>query len=320
MILDIPKALPQATRESLAAADSRLQSAMSAEDTEGILGACKDMTESVLKAVLDTYGIPYGANATMPELSRRALVALERHPKGIQGRESLKGMLGSISKLPVQITELRNTDGSGHGRTMLSDLRAESAVFVAQVAPAFCNWTMQALGAVLGDLADASEAAEGIGGPEIFHRHELAVRLDSLDIESLPPPAQRVLGLAVGRRAAGGTFVVDYDVLIPLSEGDITFPVAFVEGLLEGLFVNRDGEFQAIWWSIERIPGICSQLDPESAVFEGIVDLVRRTSPRRLMSGESLTRIVDEIDLVDTSAESLPWLEAVREVLIADVE
>ena len=77
----------------------------------------------------------------------------------------------------------------------------------------------------------------------IFYKGVLADRLRDTALASLPVDDQRAVGIAVGQRATSGTIVVWRDgVRTPADSGDLVpWPVAYREGVAEGLLVNADG-------------------------------------------------------------------------------
>lgn len=66
--------------------------------------------------------------------------------------------------------------------------------------------------------------------------------LDELRLDDAPSEVQRKLGLAVARRwTINSTFMPLLDVINPLAEGSEDFPIAFQQGLIEGLLLDTDG-------------------------------------------------------------------------------
>lgn len=80
--------------------------------------------------------------------------------------------------------------------------------------------------------------------PTTFYGGQLAKRLSDLELRSVPPAAQYRLGVAVGRRAARGTVVVQRDGVIACAQsGDINlWPLQYRLGLIDGLFLSDDGQ------------------------------------------------------------------------------
>jgi hypothetical protein len=64
----------------------------------------------------------YGSDVEMPKLARQVRDLLETEPAGLQGRTSLGRLGGGLASTVVGVAELRNTDGTGHGRATPSEL------------------------------------------------------------------------------------------------------------------------------------------------------------------------------------------------------
>jgi hypothetical protein len=230
--------LPKSAQDAIAAVRARIDRAVVAADIEGIIGTSKDLVETVAKVVLDVQGQSYGSDTPVQKLASMSMKAL-----GIaEERPSLQRLGGSMATAASAIGELRNSDGTGHGRSAPSTINARHADFVRAAASAWCEWTLALAEDKLADTSRFNTALADIGGERVFRRGALKAYLDELQLETAPREVQRKLGLAVARRwTINSTFMPRLDVIDPLAEGAEDFPLAFQEGLIEGLLLDSDG-------------------------------------------------------------------------------
>ncbi len=236
----VPNGVGDSARTTILDHAARVDRAAEAGDVEQIIGTAKDLVECITKVVIETLGGTYGSGEDLPKLAKEALSALKAHPSGFQGRRPLQEFTRALAKVPAAVAELRNHDGTGHGRTEPTDLHEDTAAFVQQVAVAWSRWVLAAFGRVLAGMSVLTEAADIIESGAAFRRGELRSFLDELHLDQLEPEQQRRLGVAVGRRWAGGTFMVRLDVVEPFLAGE-SFPEAFAVGLIEGSFIDTNG-------------------------------------------------------------------------------
>jgi hypothetical protein len=235
---DRDSALPKSAQEAIAAARKRIDRAVAAADLEGIIGGSKDLVETVAKVVLDVLGQSYGSDTPVQKLASVSMKAL-----GIADeRPALQRLGGSMATAAGAIAELRNSDGTGHGRSAPSTINAKHAEFARAAASAWCTWMLALAEDKLADTSRFNQALLEIGGERVFRRGALKAYLDELQLDAAPREVQRKLGLAVARRwTMNSTFMPRLDVIDPLAEGAEDFPLAFQEGLIEGLLLDRDG-------------------------------------------------------------------------------
>lgn len=231
-------ALPKTAQEAIAAARARIDRAEAAADLEGVIGASKDLVETAAKVVLDVLGQSYGSDTPVQKLASTSMKAL-----GISDvRPALQRLGGSMATAAGAIGELRNSDGTGHGRSAPSTINAKHAEFARAAASAWCIWILALAEEKLADTSRFNMALAEIAGERVFRRGALKAYLDDLQLDVAPREVQRKLGLAVARRwTMNSTFMPRIDVIDPLAEGAEDFPIVFQEGLIEGLLLDRDG-------------------------------------------------------------------------------
>lgn len=124
----IPNGVADGARTAIVDHAERVDRAVAAGDVEQIIGTAKDLVECVAKVTIETLGGTYGSGEKLPKLTREALLALKAHPSGFQGRRPLQEFTKALAAVPVAVAELRNHDGTGHGRTEPTDLHEDTRV------------------------------------------------------------------------------------------------------------------------------------------------------------------------------------------------
>lgn len=94
------------------------------DDPADVIGASKELVESVCKLVLDDCDLNYGNNDDLPSLYRKTAQELgidrDSVPGSAKGSASAKKVLQNLATVVQSMAELRNSVGSGHGRTKRS--------------------------------------------------------------------------------------------------------------------------------------------------------------------------------------------------------
>ncbi len=108
---------PAAIRDHL----DRISRALADDDPAQAIGSAKELVESTAKLVLRTRGLKVSDRDDLPELVRKAQMALELHPKqatpGPDGSDAVKRILGGATAAALGINELRNRGfGTGHAQ------------------------------------------------------------------------------------------------------------------------------------------------------------------------------------------------------------
>lgn len=110
---------PQVVREHLRRIDRDLK-----RDPSGAIGSSKELVESVLKQILDDYGVSYRKGEDLMDLYKKVQNALRLNAEAVPGDK--KGSEAAVKTLRALVTtiqslaELRNEIGSGHGRSRRS--------------------------------------------------------------------------------------------------------------------------------------------------------------------------------------------------------
>lgn len=290
--------LPPSAREAILAAEDRLSRAVAAADVEATIGSAKELIETVAKSVLDALGTAYGSNPSLDALAAQTLKALDLHPPALQGRSSLRRLSSSVIGVAQAIAELRNTDGTGHGRATRSELVWSHGLFVRDAAEAWCDWVLSSAVSALSSRAGLDEAIADIGGARVFGRGQLGAYLDELGLQQLEEGDQRKVGLAVARRwTVNETFMPLMDVVEPIVNAESDYPPAFCEGIVEGLILDHNGYLRTSADDIERAIGVGSRLSAtrRQQLFEELADRIQEARPSHAFHADAQEKVVDAL-------------------------
>jgi hypothetical protein len=217
----------------------RIHGSRIARDWSQGVGSAKELVESVARVVLAARGETVGNSTKFPELVHAAHQVLER-PRGadLADDEPSRQVVKQAKAIASTLAQLRNGFGTGHGPAAPQETREEHADLALDAAVLWSRWALRRLSAVaegrhadlIGDLRE-----------KVFYAGDLARRLAAVNLASIDEEEQRVVGVAVGRRAAGGTFNVRDEGVAAAAEGDKAWPLAYRLGVVEGLFIGDDG-------------------------------------------------------------------------------
>lgn len=131
---------------------ARLQGAI--DDPALAIGAAKDLLEAVAKFVLEEIAGGVPANADFSSLWFHARDRLGIHPKdvtdGQPGGSHVRAILQSTWTIAEKVNDLRNEQGTGHGRTLPTGITSEMAVLVVREACSVAEFTLRALDRAVG--------------------------------------------------------------------------------------------------------------------------------------------------------------------------
>lgn len=233
--------LNPSVRPAIVRAAERVDRALQAGDLEATIGGSKELVETVAKVVIHALGGTAASDVDLPKLANQTLQALEMHPSGLEGRRSLQRLSQATISTLCGLAELRNSDGTGHGRPYVSELHIAHGEFAMETARAWSRWVLRVTSRVLQGRQQVIEAAEAIRS-RTFFAGDLSTLISDLRVPDLAAEDQRMLGLAVARRwSVSGTFNARNDVIKPLADGTASFPKDFIAGLVEGLVLDHNG-------------------------------------------------------------------------------
>ncbi len=119
-------------------------------DPAGVVGAVKELIEATAKTVLEHLGETVVRDADLPALLTQTQDALGLSASGVSGTVdssgAIKKVLGGLKGIAIGITELRNAEGSGHGRTRASNLTARHARLAVNAGRTWCEIVLDTYG------------------------------------------------------------------------------------------------------------------------------------------------------------------------------
>jgi Abortive infection C-terminus len=261
-----PDGLDSKSWEAIESQVDRLLRAERDRDLSLMIGSAKDLVETVAKIVLELSGEVAPSDAELPGLLTKAHSALDRQPgQGAASDTPVRNIAQGAKSIISQLPELRNRFGTGHGRVLPVEMEEELAPLCMDAALLWSRWALRRLGHLLArrPLALVTALQEGI-----FYRGDLRKRLQAIDLPELEAPDQRLLGVAVGHRAMRDTFVVkDEGVEACALQPDLlAWPIDYRAGLVEALFLDREGYVDTNAWAAKASAAIIAPA-PTAAQF-----------------------------------------------------
>lgn len=224
---------------------NRLERSMGADDNAQVLSDIKCIVECVAKIAMEINGTPAGSNASFDSVVNEAHSLLKGQAGGVElANESVLGQMATqASKIARNLGDIRNGFGGGHGRAHVPRVPEEMVRLALDGGLLWVRWALRRLGYFTEGRPDA--LIEDLAGdtPAVFYSGDLRRRLEAANLVSLEPQHQRAIGVAVGQRAARGTFVVHRDGVEPCLKSDnlVAWPREYRLGLVNGLWFDNDG-------------------------------------------------------------------------------
>lgn len=127
------------------------------DDPALLLGTAKDLLEAVAKFVLSELGVPYNDKADFAELWYHARDRLGIHPKqvafGQPAAGPIQALLQSAWTIAEATNQIRNLQGTGHGRTLPTGVTREMALLVVREACSVAEFVLATLDRSVGRRA-----------------------------------------------------------------------------------------------------------------------------------------------------------------------
>lgn len=258
----------------------RLERSLTADDDVQVIGDAKCLVEATAKVAWDINGTPADSNESFPKVVARAHELLRNQPGHELAHQSTYAALAmQASKMAGNLAEIRNAIGGGHGRARRPFVRAEEVDLALDGALTWVRWALRRLDLFAEGRPD--QLIQDLIGSDTepqrsFTQGLLARRLVSANLPQLEPRWQRALGVAVGQRSAGGTFVVSGDGFIPAVESDdlAVWPAQYRLGLAQGLLF--DGYEQPTIWprAITLAVKVLAPVRQEEVALTELVDRI----------------------------------------------
>jgi hypothetical protein len=265
--LQCPAYLDESHWLEISSLERRLTRAYECGDQALVIGTAKDLIEAVAKTVLDTRGKSGGGNIKFPKLIKQAQEELQavtdcelaNNPYVQRMSEIAIQIEVGLWELTREVFKLRNTHGSGHGKVRYQELVDEYMDVALDSAVLWTRWALRRLNVLIGKTISALVRDLDANYNFHFRKGDLADRLNDIDIDGLDVSELRRLGIAVGRRAAFGTYTVREDGIE--AETVTKYPEDYLWGLLYGSFVDKN------WY-------ICANADSIDSLFTLLVKVL----------------------------------------------
>lgn len=283
LALERPDHLPDEQWAAIAAETARVESAFSRADLPQVVGSLKDLLESIARCVKELGGEP-DLKADFPQVLQGAHEIL-RTQRGHQLSHSSRHskLANSAMTMAKALAEVRNEVGTGHGRAGLPTISHDELSLIVDASLVWARWALRRLGLYCHGRPDSIVADLESG---IWRNGALASRLDAVDLTD--ERTAKVVGLAVGRRAAGDTFNVMIEgVENPANDADVeAWPDAYRWAVASGLLFDASGgstvTARRLLAVLELVkPGVESATDSGDQQWKDLVDRLAR-APRCL--------------------------------------
>lgn len=252
----------------------RLERAQRDGDLALVIGSAKDLIETIAKIVLELSGEVVPSNAQLPDLLTKAHTAIDRQPgQGAAADPPIRNIAQGAKTIISQLPELRNRFGTGHGRVLTPQVDDELASLCLDAALLWARWVLRRLDQLLAGRPISIITALQQG---IFYRGDLRNRLQAVQLPTLDPTVQRQIGVAVAHRAMGDThnvWVEGVDECAQQPDLGI-WPAGYRAGLLEGLFLDRQGYVDVNVWGAQAAAAVIAPVPSAGQVMQELADKV----------------------------------------------
>ncbi|MEV6430045.1 hypothetical protein [Nocardia sp. NPDC051463] len=286
---------------------NRLQRSMDAKDASQALSDVKCLVESIAKIVLDINGTPSAKNDAFDKVVKKAHELLAKQPGyELADRSPFGVMATQASKVALNLSDIRNDFGGGHGRFHTPDLEDEMLHMALDGGLMWARWALRRIGYFA--IGRPTQLIEALVGPQSMSftsgpPNPLKDRLMAANLSSLESKHQRSIGVAVGQRSARDTFMVLIDGVEACGESsDLTkWPEGYRIGVVSGLWVDPHGQVTISSRWIQHAMKVLEPVPDCSAELTNLVDEV-------MNSGIDLTAKEAASDVRAMQQELVKWI------------
>ncbi|MEU0150640.1 hypothetical protein [Micromonospora fulviviridis] len=240
-----PDHLGEAHWEAINVEIVRFSRALEFGDDAGAIGYLKCTLEAIAKVVLDINGTPADGNANFETVIGNAHTLLATQPGHELAFDTPFGNLATQArKMAGSMGTIRNNFGGGHGRARQPEVRSEMLDLAMDGSLLWSRWALRRLG-YFAQGRPETLIRDLIGDPRgqiIFYGGDLTERLRNARLIDLESKHARAIGVAVGQRAATGTFNVRIEGIDAcIADADLTrWPAAYRLGVATGLLFSPE--------------------------------------------------------------------------------
>ncbi len=131
-----------------------------AGDAALLMGTAKELLESTARYVLEELDVPIRSNADFGELLHFARERLGLLPQQVgesaPAARAVREVFDGLWRVAKAVNDLRNLEGTGHGRTRLPGVTPETARAVVRAVAPMCELMLETLDASLGRTAKSA--------------------------------------------------------------------------------------------------------------------------------------------------------------------
>lgn len=298
-----PPLLAQEYWESIESELLRLDRSLSVDDDVQAIGDAKCLVEATAKVVWDINGTPADSNESFQKVVAGAHDLLRGQPGDELAHQSAYATLASqAAKMAGNLAEIRNIIGGGHGRARKPYVRSEEVDLALDGALTWVRWALRRIDRfaegrpdqLIRDLVGSDTESQAI-----FTQGLLARRLTSANLLQLEPRWQRALGVAVGQRSAGGTFVVSGEGLAPSMKSDdlMAWPAQYRLGLAQGCLFDRYEQPTILPPRIAEVIKVLTPVTDEETVLDELVDRIIAHFQPSTADPVTLAEAIRDLDL-----------------------
>jgi hypothetical protein len=293
----------------------RLRRAARDQDRPLMIGTAKELVEATARVVLHARGETVASGEDYQRVVNRAHAALERQPgPELAADLTISSIATATKKIATQLRDLRNRYGTGHGRAIAPQVAEELVLVSADAAMLWCRWALRRLEHLIAGAP--STLARDLDGA-IFRTGELAARLTAANLPELDLPEQHLLGVAVAHRAMRDTRLVMWEgveACAATPETD-TWPAGYRAGLVEGLFLDREGYVDANSWGVRQAAVVLASHPDADGVMRELAEKICQASWSYRFASSAETRgavlkvMRDMVAVLPTGASRQSWKE-----------
>lgn len=269
----------------------RLARALDADDEGDAIGCLKTSAEAIAKIVHDLNGAPVPGAASYDSTVNRAHNLLANQKGHLLAHEDpFANLATQASKIVRGIGAIRNDYGSGHGKARQPQLKGEMLALAQDGTLMWLRWALRRLDAfaqgrpekLIGDI---------IGNPFSinFYSGDLTQRLADANLAAIDPSHARAIGVAVGQRAASGTFNVSIEGVKPaLTSADMEeWPAPYRVGVANGLLFDPAGNATITANRLLRALQICLPATTTNDDLAVLIGQVITATPSGMVAGDA---------------------------------
>ena len=279
--------MPQEHWDSVEQEIGRLWRSLEAKDGAQALSDLKCLVECIARIVFEINGDPAASNMSYASTVKAAHKLLAGQPGHELANQHVFGQIAEqASKIAVQLGNVRNEYGGGHGRPRVPDLTDEMVALSLDGGLLWARWALRRVGFFA--IGRPKLLINDLVGPTTFYGGVLKERLIAANLPKLEPRHQRSIGVAVGQRVMKGTFVVRHDGLDPVLASDSleTWPRDYRVGLAHGLWFGPDGRLTLTPISIQEALTALEPVSDRADDLTKLVEQIEAVRPTGALSGD----------------------------------